>query len=458
MQQVKRHRRGKFGKIAWIAAATITLAASLSAFAACTPPEPPQTYLSALKTQGEQIVNAEGETVYLRGVNAGGLGVIEQWMTGFAGVGKPDDMESEVWWVGDHKTTTKVFIERFGGQKAQELWNIYQTNWWKDEDFQNCADMGMNVIRLPFTYMNVDFDAIVDYAFAGTDYDFTFLDDFVSRAANHGLYTILDLHGAYGSQNGQDHSGESMSAAQVDFYSNDAMQELTVKLWRAVADHFKDNPNVAAYDTLNEPAERKDEGGTQTTTTRHFKVFDKIYKAIREVDQNHVVIFESCWDGSNLPQPSEYGWQNCMYSFHHYTSLTGDNNVQAHKTSFDNKLKEIASRKFGVPLFMGEFTCYDNEEQWTYSLELMNSQNWHWTSWTYKTGSGYATTWGIFNVNSAREKVNAYTDSYEEIVRKFQNVVTNTAKDKSHLSSGKTLYDVIKNNLTKTSATPVPEA
>jgi len=429
--------------------AVFAVAVGVAAFPSCAPVP---TELSMLKTQGTDIVNAEGETVYLRGVNAGGLGVIEQWMTGFAGVGKPEEMESSVSWVGDHKTTTKVFAERFGWQETEALWSLYQSNWWTDDDFRNCVDMGMNVIRLPFTYMNVDFDGTMDYSIAGMNYDFTFLDDFVSRAASFGLYTILDLHGTYGSQNGQDHSGESMPASKVDFYSNEQMQTLTVKLWRAIAEHFQDNPNVAAYDILNEPAERKDSGGTQSTTTRHFLVFDKIYQAIREVDKNHIVVFESCWDGWNLPQPSEYGWENCMYSFHHYTSLTGDDNVEQHKKSFDDKLAEITSRNFGVPLFMGEFTCYENEEQWTYTLNLLNAQKWHWTSWTYKTGSTYPTNWGIYNVVIRGEsRVNAYTDSYEDIVRKFGEMKTIGGEEgKSHLTSGKSLYDVIQSVLAPT--------
>lgn len=425
-------------------AAAVMLSASLASFTACTPEK---TELTMLKAQGTGVVNTAGETVYLRGVNAGGLGVIEQWMTGFSGVGRPEEMQSSVEWVGDHRTTTKVFVERFGWQEAEDLWNIYQSNWWTDEDFANCADMGMNVIRLPFTYMNVDFDATVDDSLAGNSYDFTFLDDFVERAAKYGLYTILDLHGAYGSQNGQDHSGESLSAAQVDFYSNPTKQELTAKLWRAIAEHFKDNPNVAAYDILNEPAERKDGGGTQDTSQRHFVVFDKIYKAIREVDENHIVIFESCWEGKNLPQPSEYGWTNCMYSFHHYTGCTGDDRVEEHNNSFDGRLQEVGQQNFGVPLFMGEFTCYNSEAQWTHTLKAMNEQKWHWTSWTYKTAIN--SPWGIFNVPVSREeKVNAYTDSYEEIVRKFGGVKT-VAKDsgKSRLSSDKTLYDVVKSVL-----------
>ncbi|MBP5242139.1 MAG: cellulase family glycosylhydrolase, partial [Clostridia bacterium] len=155
--------------------------------------------------------NARGEEVTLRGVNAGGLGVVELWMNGFQYGGGDDGIYCQ-----DHYTLTQEFLSRFGEEKTKELWLAYQQNWWSDDDFKNCADMGMNVIRLPFTYMNVDFDAVTNFENAGKNYDFTMLDDFIDGAASHGLYVILDLHGAYGSQNGKDHSGQSKAANEVD--------------------------------------------------------------------------------------------------------------------------------------------------------------------------------------------------------------------------------------------------
>ncbi len=239
----------KIGYFKPVAAATAAIVAAC-AFSACAPkendppPKPEPTYLSALRVDGSRIYNAENREVFLRGVNAGGVCVIEQWMNGFK---QSYTEESGVKCI-DHKTTTRVFEQRFGREKTKKLWAEYRKNIWNERDFRNCAEMGMNVIRLPFTYMTVDFDATFDYADAGKNYDFSVLDEFVAGAAEHGMYTILDLHGAYGSQNGQDHSGEVLPAGEVGFYSDEQAIELTVKLWGAVAEHFKDNPNIAGYD------------------------------------------------------------------------------------------------------------------------------------------------------------------------------------------------------------------
>lgn len=389
-------------KIAACVFAAVLSVAALLSLPACA--ESPKKTLSFLTADGELVKNEEGETVSLRGINAGGLLVTEHWMTGFKRGSSPSN---------DYRSLTQTFIKRFGEEKTKALWAEYRANWWTDADFEICADMGMNVIRLPFTYMNVDFDAVSSYDDAGKNYDFSVLDSFVEKAASYGMYTILDLHGAYGSQNGQDHSGEIINAVgDVDFYSNEEMQNLTVKLWGELSEHYKDNGNVAGYDILNEPGEK-----AGSTSERHWIFYDKVYEAIRATGDGHIVIFESCWDGANLPAPSVYGWENCMYSFHHYA----DDLLSAteHNVDWNAKIANVTSQNFGVPLQMGEFTSYTTAEKWEYTLDLLNRSNWHWTSWTYKVWGSMP--WGVVNIiGKESDKIDASKDSYEDILEKFK--------------------------------------
>ena len=206
-----------------------------------------------------------------------------------------------------------------------------------------------------------------------------------------------------------------------------------------MAEHYKDNPAIAAYDILNEPAEHKVGGGTYTTTTRHWELMDDVYEAIREVDTNHVVIFESCWDAGNLPHPSKYGWENCMYSLHHYTN--GNN----HNASFQNKIDSIVKANFGVPLHMGEFTCYGEVEYWDYTLNALNEAGWHWNNWTYKVNYGAETNsqWGYISMTTEAHQINVYTDPYEEMLEMFKQYRTEEYGHETYFADGQTLVDIV---------------
>lgn len=411
-----------------------------AAFVGCEPEdvgEKKEHTLSFLKAEGEEVKNAEGQTVTLHGTNAGGYGVTELWMCALAsGEGDEGEPGAEIS-IKDYRTISQVLIARFGEEQTRALWHNYGYYWWNETDFKNCADMGINVIRLPFTYMNLDFSAVMGYEHAGENLDFTFLDNFVDMAEKYGMYTILDMHGAYGSQNGQDHSGEQLSREQVTFYTNEEYISLTEQLWAKIAEHFKDNPAVAGYDLLNEPGEKAAE-----TTELHWKVFDRLYKAIRATGDEHIVIFESCWSGANLPKPTEYGWENCMYQFHHYT---GDSAYESHIRSFRDRVLEVEGRNFGVPILMGEFTCYGNERSWEDTLKLMNDYGWSWTTWTYKIDTSWRSDWGIYNaIAEEREVVDVHRDSYDEINRKFKKLGTANYYRPYSFSSGRTLADLIK--------------
>lgn len=395
-----------------------------------------------IKADGELLKTAAGDTIYLRGVNAGGLFVTENWMQR---IFKYNTLEDGSTTSVYDKQITEVFLERFGREKTEALWQEFRDNWFSDEDFKICKELGINVIRLPITYMTVDFDAIIDYRLAAYEYDFSAVDAFIEKAASYGIYTILDLHGAYGSQNGANHSGEVK--VPTDFYSNEEMMQLTVDLWKVMAEHYKGNPAIAAYDILNEPGEHKEGGGTMSTTTRHWNFMDRVYDAIREVDTDHVVIFESCWEASNLPMPSEYGWENCMYSFHHYSGKYSTDPT-AHNDSFASKIQDMKSRNFGIPLHMGEFTCYNNKEQWEFSLNALNENGIHWTSWTYKihvsTESQSHIFWGYVNVTSDINQIDIWTDSYDKIFAAFSQLKTGEYTKLPQFSDGTTLYEVIK--------------
>ena len=128
-------------KLALILAALLVALTALFAFAACNNNDgtgaPALTMLSA---SGKDIVDESGAKVALRGTNFGGWLVQESWMCPT----KQDDSLS----------TAMTLYARFGREDAEALISAYQDNWITETDFARVKELGLNVVRIPFTYMN----------------------------------------------------------------------------------------------------------------------------------------------------------------------------------------------------------------------------------------------------------------------------------------------------------------
>ena len=343
-----------------------------------------------LKTDGVNFVNEKGETVFLKGINAGGLFIQEEWM---CPVSSPDTL-----------TTYKTLIERFGYDKAMELIEAYQDAWWQSADFDNVKALGFNLIRLPFAYFNLENEE-------GELVNFDKLDWFISNCEKRDIYVILDLHGAYGSQNGKDHSGD---VSGTNLFGNEENEAKTINLWSTVASRYKDRDIIAGYDLLNEP-----EGEQGYTNFIQWEYFDKLYDAIRKVDENHVIIMEAVWETDALPSPVFYKWENVCYSYHNYGwDKTSDFEYQ--KSFTDKKVNDYVSMRkyYQVPTFVGEFTMFNNQDSWKYALQAYEENNINYAIWTYKvyTSHGFSS-WGIYC--GGGEKVDVENDSYETILNKW---------------------------------------
>lgn len=361
-----------------------------------------------LKTQDKVLRNnyGTGSKIILRGVNAGGWLLQEMWMCPTA---YSDNVQ-------DQKTVESTLINRFGKDKAAELLDVYYDNFWTEKDFDNCATMGMNVIRLPFWYLNI----VDEYGNKRSD-AFDRIDWFVEQAGQRGMYVILDMHGAPGSQNDKDHSGDIHSnlglwkGADVSYN-----QTLFVNVWKMVAEHYKGNPIVAGYDLLNESACADGE----YTNKQVWDLYDNAYDAIREIDKDHIIIMEATWEPYNLPNPDTYGWKNVMYEYHSY-NYDNQTNADAQLASVNRKIKLIDQTNYNVPSYIGETSFFGNMDSWEKCLAALNDTNISWTLWSYKVTGDGTNTWGLYNMNVP--STNLETDSFDTIKNRWQASATNDA-------------------------------
>lgn len=349
----------------------------------------PNSY-SFLHADGRKIVNEKGEEVRLRGTNAGSYLVQESWMN-------PTSSSC-------HRATVKTLTERFGYEKMRALYDVYKTAWWTEQDFDNVKSIGFNVIRLPFSYLNltVDPDEPSDYYQKGFDRIRWFVDECAKRE----LYVILDLHGAIGSQSGYDHSGDT----RYELYSTPRYMDATVALWEKIASLYVGNKTVAGYDLLNEPLNKKGEG---TSGKVQWNFYDRLYKAIRKIDPDHMIFIEGMWSVNALPMPYDYGWENVVYEFHNYQWAGSDSPVVQTQSA---EKKVTSYKKFNVPVLIGEFNAFSEEKSWIGVLNAYENGGCNWTTWSYKMCTDYedkTNSWGLYC--GTLPKIDPKNDSYERI-------------------------------------------
>lgn len=360
------------------------------------------TNIKFLHTSGTDIVCGNNKTLLLNGVNLGGFWIFEKWMS-------PLDSA-----VADDSTMKSILYSRFGVTQAEELLKIYHDSWISESDLALIAKQGFNVIRMPIYDLNFLFETGV-YLSATP---FAALDDLIEKAWSYGLYTIIDMHGVPGSQNGEEHSGRSGSST---YWSNTTAREVTCRLWEDIARHYAGNPAVAGYDLLNEP--------TGASGTTQWEAYDELYKRIRAVDSDHIIIIEAVWDWNNLPQPTKYGWTNVVYEFHHYQ---WDKDESGQITAIDKVVSNFEKyKKWNVPCYIGEFNFFGYEAAWKYGIEQFNENGISWTTWSYKATHGSNNdSWGFYDLKTGQTKPDVpslETDSYETIAEKWKAWTTENA-------------------------------
>ena len=409
----------------------------------------PITEEDFLTTKGRKLVNQKGEEVQLKGVNLGAWLVRENWLN-------PDDIDVEYkskmteeqqknYWGTFYEDLTEdqkkvfdpyygkkydgemvydVLETRFGKEGAQELLNMFYDNWITEWDLDNIKAMGFNCVRVPFWYRNFytgnvydansNLEKILD---ENGDWDFSRLDWVVEECSKRGLYVILDMHGAAGSQSSAPHAGKDMADAPLMSKDGERYRELTDELWTEIAKRFNGNPAVAMYDLLNEPM-CDVSCGELTRRIKNESIYTRLYNTVRAVDEDHVITMEAIWTGWALPKSFLKDWDNVVYQVHFY------NNSDFIFNFF--LLLTIAIHP-NVPLMVGEFYPH-KATTWENCFSTMNKLNYSWMLWTYKaTGSGmWSSDWCMYGSKDGFWRAKIFSGTYEDIAKAWSAERLNT--------------------------------
>lgn len=394
MRHGRRWRRAFLGM-------TLALAAILAAPRA-------EAQMSMLHTNGRSIVNANGQTVQLMGVNLGGWLVMEPWMTPADSGGLPDTY-----------SIIQELDNRFGVAEEQSLIATYQQSWITAADLQNIKNAGFNAVRVPVWWGN--FYPIANVSNASWRSDaFSELDWLVNQCSSLGIYVIIDMHGVVGSQSDSDDTGQQNTNA---YWTNGNDQGNTAYMWWQIANHYNGNPTVAGYDLINEPI-----GAPSNSAV--ISAYAGLYTSVRSADPSHIIIMEGTWgnwDWDMLPNPSSEGWTNVVYEMHEYQNGGSESQVEQGSTNQVNDFNNHAS--YNVPGYIGEFNdMYNDSSLWNFSTGAYNAAGLNWTMWTYKSTNGLnPTSWGFYGPTYWADTPNVSTDSAATIASDWQEWTTANA-------------------------------
>ena len=330
-----------------------------------------------LRTSGGAIVTDGGEPVLLRGVGIGGWLNMENFITGYAAT------ESS------HRAALRRVL---GERRAALLLDSLLDSFFGPPDAAFIASLGMNCVRIPVNYRHFEDDARpgqIDPAGPG----FARLDRAVDACAAAGLYTVIDLHAAPGWQNHHWHSDNPFH--QPLLWQHPHFQDRAVALWEAIASRYADQPEVAGYNVLNEPADE--------SRTALADFYRRTVGAIRAIDDKHMVFL----DGNRYSR--EFGgfgepFGNAVYAVHQYPEpgaadggpypgSTRGRHFDHSVVAADFLAMTTYMREHGLPVWVGEFgpvygAGAERDAQrrrlLADQIELYTSAGAGWSLWTYK--------------------------------------------------------------------------
>jgi endoglucanase len=311
-----------------------------------------------LRTQGQNIVDENGNAVLLRGVGLGNWLLPEGYMWKFGDRGdRPRKIEA-------------VVNELIGTQSAERFWLEYRRNYITETDIQRIAELGFNSVRPALNARRFLTESEnPTYVPEG----FELLDNLIKWCKKYNVYVIIDMHGAPGGQTGA--NIDDSLHDQAELFTNPQNQDRLVDLWEKIANRYKNEPIVVAYDLLNEPLPQRT-GAFEKYKDQLEPLYRRLTQAIRAVDKRHMITLEGADWANNWSIFTERFDDNLFYQFHYYCWDRPDNLKSiAHYISMREKLD--------APIWVGETGEKGNTIYWG-TTQYFEANNIGWSFWPWK--------------------------------------------------------------------------
>jgi endoglucanase len=311
-----------------------------------------------LHTTGKYIYDANNQEVILRGIGTGNWLLNEGYMMRSADI------------AGTHTQFRNKLAATIGEANTAAFYERWLDNHFVKRDLDSMKVWGFNSLRVAMHYKWLTLP-IEDEPIIGQDTwiesGFVRLDTLLKWCSQNQMYLILDLHAAPGGQ-GHDANISDYDATKPSLWESSENRRKTTALWRKLAERYADEPWIGGYDLINEPNWDLPNGTLLRST------YIGITNAIREVDNNHIIIIEGNWFANDYTGLMPVWDDNMVLSFHKYWNY--------------NTLESInwmisLRNTHNVPIWLGE--TGENSNVWFTSLiALCESKKIGWSWWPVK--------------------------------------------------------------------------
>ncbi|NLF68959.1 MAG: glycoside hydrolase family 5 protein [Candidatus Anammoximicrobium sp.] len=236
------------------------------------------------------------------------------------------------------------------------------------------------------------------------------LDAALPLCQRYGIYVVVDLHSPPG--------GKSTVSGYVGsddrLFTNRAVQDKFVELWRGIARRYKDVAPIWGFDLANEPVEEFVEEGCDDWHA----LAERTARAIREIDPQRTIILEAPpWGGpDSLADFTPIAVPNVVYSAHMYVpgQFTHQGVHQRDQPpvtypgeiggkSWDKAALQAAlqpvidfQKNYNVHIYIGEFSAIrwapgDSACRYLRDvIEICEEHGWDWSYHAFREWSGWS--------------------------------------------------------------------
>ncbi|MEB3069819.1 cellulase family glycosylhydrolase [[Mycobacterium] vasticus] len=288
-----------------------------------------------------------------------------------------------------------------------------------DDDAAFLAANGFNSVRLGVIWAGVEPEpGVIDYNYLAS------INQTVQTLANHGIVSVIDFHQddfspTFGGEGAPEWATQTGGLPNIDFgfglnYPlNPAENHAWDAFWgnakgpdgvgllnhyarmtQAVADYFKDDPNVAGYEIINEPWAGSSWlstifGNSYYEAQQLTPFYNQVSAAIRSVDPTTPLIYEpnTLFNEAVPTQLGPVDDPHGVFAFHNYCMLTSLSMALSPLCpgyiEMEANNGEAYTSRYGVPGFISEFGSGNGAEEATMVMNAADQRMWGWSQWAY---------------------------------------------------------------------------